>query len=79
MLIREQVQVLEADLTKAHLVHLSQVLLQLRQGREVGIRTTQGACVLLETVERISSFSALKQDAIFLGLEEPSRHQLVVA
>ena len=79
MLIREQVQVFEANLTKAHLVHLPQVLLQFCQGREVGIRTTQGARVMLQTVEGISGFSALKQDTIPLGLQEPPCCQLAVA
>ena len=55
MLIGKEVQVFKADVTEAHLVHLSQVVLQFAQGGEVGIRTTQRARVVLETVEGISS------------------------
>lgn len=78
MLIGEEVQVLKADVTKAHLVHLSQVILQLAQRGEVGIRTTQCARVVLETVERISSFPSLKQNTVLLRLEQPPLQQFII-
>lgn len=78
MLKGEEVQVLKADVTKAHLVHLAQVILQLAQRGEVDIRTTQRARVVLETVERISSFPILKQNTVLLRLEQPPLQQFII-